>query len=478
MLREQGWDVEVIDFVEYWTLQQLKDYASTKITNNTKFINFTHLAEYWNNDIKIFCEWIKTTYPHLYILSHHKSPNNYYFIDHNAIDFHIHGYIEKSLPKLLHYLFSNGEPPIVFTLENKKIIFSNEHYFAAPHTNPLVFYEDRDFIHHNEWLSIEFSRGCKYKCSFCNFPVLGAKGDWTRSADSAKKQLQDAYDRFGVKNYWVNDETFNDTSEKLKKFADMTADLSFRPLFSGFIRPDLLHKRKEDREYLLKMNFLFQFYGVESFNHKSAASIGKGIDTEKLKECLLSVKEFFNNNSDNTYRGTISVIYGLPHETEATAEKGYTWVHSHWQGQSFKPNLLWIPKIDKKTIMRHGQSKLATNFTEYGYKEIHSKLLNHYIQKHRLQEAYNERAIYWQSKNGNIFTWNAFFKNIINKMQTADFRLDNLDITYLSLNDTIKDRLKIKSQHIIDKNTSINTIYSKNNNLAQNYISNKMKSVC
>jgi radical SAM superfamily enzyme YgiQ (UPF0313 family) len=151
--------------------------------------------------------------------------------------------------------------------------------------------------------------------------VLGVKGDYTRDAEDLREQLQLAHDQFGTTNYLVADETFNDSTEKITKFANAVEQLSFKPYFSGFIRPDLLVSRKQDREELLRMGFLGHYYGVETFNQVSAKAIGKGMNPERLKTGLVDLKNYFIENSDNKYRGSIGMIIGLPGETESKLDE-------------------------------------------------------------------------------------------------------------------------------------------------------------
>ena len=69
-------------------------------------------------------------------------------------------------------------------------------------------------------LSFETSRGCRFKCSYCNFPILGVKDDYTRDADDFDTNLRRNYDDWGVTEYIITDDTFNDYVEKIRKYAD------------------------------------------------------------------------------------------------------------------------------------------------------------------------------------------------------------------------------------------------------------------
>lgn len=362
-LRQQHWDCEVVDFVLWWELEELKQFAETRIDSNTKFIGFSHLFYTWNPMLEHFCEWLKANWPHLYIFS---GSNAWPSIDSDYIDYYFQGYSEHAVFALCKYLFSNGEP-VKYVVDDKqrKVILPNKDYIAAPFKDPIIIYEDRDYICPEEWLAIEFSRGCKFKCDFCNFPMLGVKGDYSRNADSVERQLKDAYDRFGVSRYVVTDETFNDRLSKINRFADVSESLDFNPLFTGFLRADLLVSNVEQREALLRMGFIGHYYGIESFNHETAKIVGKGMHPERLQQGLVDIKNYFMHNNNNVYRGEISLIVGLPHETEQTIRNTKRWLLDNWQGQRFIPFAMDIPKKhhDKNSL-------ISLDYKKYGYKEM------------------------------------------------------------------------------------------------------------
>ena len=40
-LRREGWNVEVLDFVQSWTLEELQEFARQRVTNKTKFLGLS-----------------------------------------------------------------------------------------------------------------------------------------------------------------------------------------------------------------------------------------------------------------------------------------------------------------------------------------------------------------------------------------------------------------------------------------------------
>ena len=213
-----------------------------------------------------FAIWFKKNYPDIKIIW-----GGGYIIptDVDSIDFYITGYGENALLNLLKVISRNSlVQSITFDsrFKNKKVICADKTCPAFPMHQLSNTFEDRDFLLPEEWGHIELSRGCIFKCKFCSYPVLGVKGDYTQDAEDFRKSLQINYDRYGISNYYVVDETFNDSTAKISKYADQVEKLSFVPFFSGFIRADLLITRPEDRHHLMRMNFLGHYYGIESFN--------------------------------------------------------------------------------------------------------------------------------------------------------------------------------------------------------------------
>lgn len=361
-LRENNFDIEVVEYALFWTLEELKELAKSRITKDTLFIGSSHLFYAWSNTIGEFFKWIKETYPDIYIISGSTAKPGPYT---EYIDYYIRGYGEYAILELLKYLDGNGTKPILDAnqlVNGKKVIDAIHSYPAYPMKSLMVKYEDRDFIRKDEWLGIEFSRGCKFKCAFCNYPILGVKGDYTRDADDAYEQLADTYDRFGVSKYIIADDTLNDRTEKLTKFANVTEKLNFDPWYWSFIRADLLSSRLKDKEELLRMGVNGHYYGIESFNRPSAKAIGKGMDPEKIKEGILNNKKYFEKHSNNPFRATIGLIVGLPYETFETMDNTKQWLIDNWQGQSFVSWGLEIWNGDSEV-----PSILSNNYEKYGY---------------------------------------------------------------------------------------------------------------
>jgi radical SAM superfamily enzyme YgiQ (UPF0313 family) len=456
-LRNLNWDVEVIDFASQWKFEELCELARSRITSKTKFIGFSHLYSHWPAIMERFSYWLKDEYPDILLIS---GSNNNPFFETDVIDYYISGYGEKAITSLLHYKFSNGLEPKISILDGKKIIDGIHNYPSYPEKSPMIKYQKRDFIQPEEFLSIEFSRGCKFKCAFCNFPILGVKGDYTRDAEGFREQIIHAYDNWGTKNYIVSDETFNDSTEKIIKYADVVETLPWRPWFSGFIRADLMVSREREREELLRMNFLGHYYGIESFNHETGKVIGKGMQPEKLQNGLIECKNYFSKHGN--YRGTISIIIGLPYETVPSMENTINWLENNYIDHCVNSFVMEIP-VDNKSR----NSTIGLNYEKYGYKMLGDYKVHNGPFKNEILRISKNNLI-WESK------WMTMEQAVLIKERIENtFTVrDNFSIGDIFL-DTNGNVLNLENRFKLTRQDH-NDTKDKSNSFMDNYIQKKL----
>lgn len=420
-LREHQWDCEVIEYALHWSIDELKELTKSRVTKDTVFFGLSHLFYAWDEQFDVFLSWVKQTYPHIKVISGSAAFPGF---SSSNIDYYIRGYGEHAIVELLKYIAGNGPSPSFSPkfFGSKKVIDAIHSYPAYPMNSLMVKYEDRDFVQPWEWLGIEFSRGCKFQCAFCNYPILGVKGDYSRDAVDASEQISDAYDRFGVTNYVVSDDTFNDRTDKITKFADAVSGLPFDPYFTGFIRADLLATHPEQRDELSRMGFKGHYYGVESFNRPSAKAIGKGMDPAKIQHALLDAKKHIPD-----YRATIGLIIGLPDETEDTVACTQKWLIDHWQGQNF---ISWGLEIYNPSGVEN-LSKLSVDYKSYGYTYVNESADTQGVVSKKY-DPLGERFI-WKNQHMDFYKAQQI-ANKLNQLHTNyDFRATPFDLHTLQL---------------------------------------------
>jgi radical SAM superfamily enzyme YgiQ (UPF0313 family) len=427
----------MIDWANQWELDQLKQLAKSRINNNTKWIGVGLLFSSWPARMEEFLSWVKQQWPHLIIICGGPTKPSF---NSNVIDYYTQGYSEYAIIDLLKYLFSNGNRPKfeLFKVNNRHIILANDTYPTHPVNDLMIRYEDRDFIHPGEFLGIEFARGCKFQCAFCNYPILGVKGDYSRDTSNFRYQMTDAYDRFGVTNYFITDETFNDRTDKITKFADVVDTLPFRPWFSGNVRANLLISRPRDREELLRMKVLGQFHGVETFNADAGKLVGKGMNGDKLKNGLLESKAFFEAMAPGRFLSHISLIVGLPKESMESVQQSTKWLETNYAGHSAEVNALRIYYDENSK-----PSQMSKDYEKYGYTVIDSTG----IDGGNINNGKLERTITWKSEFMDIYQAQKFEKDWRAELASENsvYRLHPSDyLTHPVLHELpIEERLKL-----------------------------------
>lgn len=375
ILRDEGWDVEVVEYLDQWSPDEFKAFVDSTITKSTLWVGFSYFFSYWAPQFNDYIDYIKNKWPHVKVVVGGSGKPKFKY---KKVDYYVHGYAEKAL-LALSASFAGNTPQGGIKLDPKylargmKFISANDFYPAFPMKSLTIKYQDRDYIQPWEWLTCEFARGCMFECLYCNFPVLGVKGDYTRDAEDYKTQLLENYERWGVTNYYAADETFNDRTEKIQKFADATDQLPFKPFFTGFMRADLLVSRKQDWEALARIGMLGHFYGIESMNHPTAKAIGKGMNPQKLRDGLLVARDYFKTHGQERYRGCIALVVGLPHETEETFREGAEWLRTNWQGENIECYPLEIPNDEYTEKF----SRLAKDWHKWGYTEKPAEQYDH-----------------------------------------------------------------------------------------------------
>lgn len=391
-------DVEVIDYAPHFTDDQLHRLIQSRIQkNDIKWIgiSITWLSAY--HTYKRLITLFRQHHPNIKIIV---GGQDIYYKDLDA-DYFINGYGELAVVDALKHAFGDGK--IKGIPVNRGWLINALHMYPSyPPENVggsySIEYEDRDFLTPNDVLTIELERGCKFQCKYCSYPILGVKGDTSRSEEDMYQELQTNYDKWGVTNYAIADETLNSNDAKLLKLSLAVKRLTFKPNFTGFVRLDLLHTNIAQRELLLESRIWGHYYGVETFNHESGKIVGKGLHPDKNKQTALDVRDLFNKEL-GLYSSTISMIAGLPRESYDSLNSSASWLKENWMDQ----NWVFYPlTLIKKISNQDGSIKLSAmgeDFTKYGYREISTPQVDVYgSDQYTLGYAH---SIDWVNEYGN-----------------------------------------------------------------------------
>jgi hypothetical protein len=300
---------------------------------------------------------IKLKFPNCKIVA--GGANSWQMVDNKLFDAVFHGYSEEALVKYLKQLTSAVTSKQIYPKKGRcEIINGDLEKFEIEKLNHR--YTSADLIFSNETLPIEISRGCIFNCKFCSYPLNGKKKlDYIRDYQEIKHELEYNYKEFGTTNYFFTDDTFNDSNEKMTELHKMIMSLPFKIKFFCYLRIDLLHRFPEQIKLLKEMGAAAVVFGIESFNHNSAKSIGKGMHPDKIKLFLL---ELYYTHWNKQVSITCSMIAGLPGETEETLRDAFQWFRT--DGRDICDN--WYP-LTLSTSSFY-KSEFDKNYEKNGYR--------------------------------------------------------------------------------------------------------------
>lgn len=378
-LRKVGYTVQVIDFVSQMSKDTLLKYLRKFVDNNTLMVGVsgTFLAQFvqqqtQNGVTRRVPEHIRDALLELkvdfrkpkYVLGGYNSEHLDGF---GVIDARVISNAEAIVVELVDFYAGRGEEPN-FTLEMpmwgrtlQKNYVSAKSVVYNIEVDSFKFTE-QDCIVEGETLPLEMSRGCVFKCKFCNHENLGrGKLDYLRSIECVKEELLSNFSKWGTTRYNIVCDTFNDTEYKVKLWHDMLAQLPFKIHYSAYIRADLLH-RFPDTPIMLQESGMFScFHGIETLHSEASKIIGKAWSGKHAREWI--PKLYHDIWGGKVYQH-LNFIAGLTGETREDIRDTFEWWRENYMSSIWFGTLALMEKG-----YRH-QSEFERNTSQYGYSFI------------------------------------------------------------------------------------------------------------
>lgn len=372
-LRKAGFTSQVIDFVVEYDEETLYSLMKKFVTTETSVIGisstFISSTPYEHSDGKKrripehlhnCINKIKAEYPKVKIAA----GGHLMFWLHGFIDFTVEGEAEDTMVDILRYLKTGkNEPPYKVTT----MLYDDKP--GKVYTGPIIQrykielddfkFSEQDCIVEGETLPLEISRGCIFKCKFCQYRHTGKnKFDFLRSMDLIKDEMLYNYEKFKVTNYNVICDTFNDSEFKMNQWHAAVTSLPFKINYNAYIRADLLH-RFDDVVHILADTGLFgAYHGIETFHPEAARIIGKGWSGKEAKEYLPIL---FHDKWKGKIPMHTNFIVGLPKDTLLSMVNSVKW-HADNNMHSIKFWPLGLVENSQITL-----SEFEKNASAYGF---------------------------------------------------------------------------------------------------------------
>lgn len=475
ILRQHFIKVEVIDFFNSWTLEELEQFIYGY--GNIDFIGLS-IGLGVLNEVKVneFTNLVKLKNPNLKIIA---GGSNVLVKNYNNVDMFYRGFAEGAVPEIIKFLKTGKNNSLIThtikTHDVKKVIDCNKAFPNFHLSNLLTRYTDTDFIHKNETLTLEFSRGCIFKCSFCNFPLTGKnKNDYIREKEDIKKEIEFNYYHYGITKYLITDDTFNDNDLKVDMLYQITSELDFQLYFVCYIRVDLLWAKKDSLKKLYESGVRGMFFGLESLTPATSKLINKGFTGERLKNYLNQIRLEYPK-----LHLTTSLIIGLPLETLDMIKSNIQWLTDNNISNSIHLNPLSIVVDNKINYI----SPFSLEYEKYGYQVMTDKEINDTITnqsnflkyKKIIDDGYTKHEYPWKNNIMNFLDAKYGVEQLSNMLKdstTISGWFGFAQSFYIENNNEMLDRLFIKKN-----DTNWDEQIKETFQFVKNYISKKIESV-
>ena len=399
MLRKENIRVNIVDFINAWDTIEIENLIA-KISDLNFLGVSTGLGQLDSYKINLLITKCKTKWPNIKVIAGGNEVLQNKFI---GVDLYFLGFAEGVIPNLIKYLKTGKFDPFKISDINvdglKKVIDCNKHFLAYDLSNLKITYSQDDFIDKLETLTLETSRGCIFKCEFCNFPFTGKKkNEYIRIKEDIKNELVENYKNFGTTRYLITDDTFNDNIIKVDMMHEISQEIDFKLSFMCYARVDLLHHKDQLRK-MVEFGVKGMYFGIESLRPETAKKIGKGYTGDKLKNYLIEIKNKYPN-----LHITTSWITGLPDESIEEFEENLKWIVDNKVSDSFKILNLVIPRDNGSNYI----SPFTRSWPDHGYEEMTQSEIYLYKKEKgdsffgQGLESYLKYFIPWKNKHMNF----------------------------------------------------------------------------
>ncbi len=140
---------------------------------------------------------------------------------------------------------------------------------------------------------IETSRGCPFKCTFCNIHLFNRGTYRTKSIERVIQELKIISSQKKGLNVLIVDDNFTANMKRVEKICDIIIKEGIKLDFICQSRIDVIKNNPNIIKKMSKAGFWLFFLGIESFNQKSLDDLNKQV---KFRDIVEAIKILHDND--------------------------------------------------------------------------------------------------------------------------------------------------------------------------------------
>lgn len=278
----------------------------------------------------------------------------------------IPGYVDDIILKITKQL-KNGDQ----WTDNRKSVYG---FDRESYRRSRYIFDKEDHIEEKEWLPLEVNRGCAFKCAYCTYDNIGIKDNYKLS-ETLLTDIQINHDEFGTTGYFVLDDLYNDSNEKVQDlYNNVWSKVNFEVEWNSYCRLDLIWRFPEQADILRASGLRATGFGIETLDDKAGKLVGKGLGRQRIMETLQTLKEKWKNDV-STFALWIAGLPGeLPDSWQNTLDfqltsdivNGHNWqaLYINHQYDTLHKSLIDLNYEKYGYFIEDGRWKHKDNFTE------------------------------------------------------------------------------------------------------------------
>ena len=195
-----------------------------------------------------------------------------------------------------------------------------DYFIDLPYDWSIKFFQNKPVF------TMNTSRGCPFKCTFCSVGSVWGRRYTYFSAERIVSDIEHLIERYGAKGIYFREDNFTLNRERLRKFCNLVIEKGIK--ISWACESRVSNLSRDLVEFMARAGANGFYFGVESGSQKILDFLHKDINVEQIKNAFKWCHEL-------DVKAAASIIIGVPGETELDRQKTTELL------EQIKPDVVW-----------------------------------------------------------------------------------------------------------------------------------------